>query len=62
MFSAIAKPFGWLMMGLYDLLNNYGLALIAFALIVKIHTAAFPDEVEARLNETGAAYAQNEGD
>lgn len=36
MFSAIAKPFGWLMMGLYDLLNNYGLALIAFALIVKI--------------------------
>ena len=36
MFSAIAKPFGWLMMWLYDLLNNYGLALIAFALIVKI--------------------------
>lgn len=31
----IAKPFGWLLMTLYEFVGNYGLAVILFALIVK---------------------------
>lgn len=34
--NAIAKPFGWLMIRLYELVGNYGLAVILFALIVKV--------------------------
>ena len=36
MLDAIAKPFGWLMLFLYNLVNNYGIALILFALIVRL--------------------------
>lgn len=36
MFDFITKPFGWLMMMLYELTKNYGLAVIIFALVVKI--------------------------
>lgn len=36
MLNAIAKPFGILMLWLYEFLNNYGLAVILFALIVKL--------------------------
>ena len=32
----ITKPFGWLLMLLYQLVNNYGLAVILFALLVKV--------------------------
>ncbi len=36
MLTAIAKPFGWLLMFIYELVSNYGLAVIIFALIVKL--------------------------
>ena len=36
MFDFITKPFGWLLMFLYELVNNYGLAVILFALVVKV--------------------------
>lgn len=36
MLSTIAKPFGVLLMWLYELVHNYGLAIILFALIVKV--------------------------
>ena len=36
MLNAIAKPFGILLMWLYELVANYGLAVILFGLIVKI--------------------------
>jgi len=36
MFNAIAKPFGLLLMWLYESVGNYGIAVILFALIVKI--------------------------
>ncbi len=36
MLDAIARPFGALMMLLYNLVGNYGLAIILFALIVKL--------------------------
>jgi YidC/Oxa1 family membrane protein insertase len=36
MLNAIAKPFGWLMLWLYEFIGDYGLAVIAFALIVKL--------------------------
>ena len=32
----IAKPFGWLMMAFYELTNNYGVAILLFALAVKV--------------------------
>lgn len=34
--NAIAKPFGILLMWLYDIFGNYGIAVILFALIVKL--------------------------
>lgn len=34
--STIAKPFGWLMLTLYNFVNNYGLAVILFAIIVRL--------------------------
>ena len=36
MFDAIARPFGMLLMFLYDLVSNYGLALILVAIIIKV--------------------------
>lgn len=36
MLKAIAKPFGMLLMWLYEFVGNYGLALILFALIIKV--------------------------
>ena len=32
----IAKPFGWLLMALYELTRNYGVAILLFALAVKV--------------------------
>lgn len=34
--SYIAKPFAWLLLFLYNLVGNYGVAIILFALIVKV--------------------------
>jgi YidC/Oxa1 family membrane protein insertase len=34
--STIAKPFGWLMLFLYNTVGSYGLALILFALLVRL--------------------------
>ena len=36
MLKAIAKPFGALMLWLYNLTGNYGVAVILFALVVKL--------------------------
>ena len=36
MLDAIAKPFGWLLLWLYETIHDYGLAIIAFGLIVKL--------------------------
>ncbi len=36
MLDAIATPFGWLMMWLYELTNNFGWAIILFALVVAL--------------------------
>lgn len=36
MLSAIAKPFGWLMLVLYNFVHNYGIAIFLFALIVRL--------------------------
>ena len=36
MLSTIAKPFGILLLWLYHLVNNYGIAIFLFALVVKI--------------------------
>ncbi|MDR2665619.1 MAG: membrane protein insertase YidC [Oscillospiraceae bacterium] len=36
MLRAIAQPFGWLLLKLYEVFGNYGVAVILFALIVKV--------------------------
>ncbi|MCL2425040.1 MAG: YidC/Oxa1 family membrane protein insertase [Oscillospiraceae bacterium] len=36
MFEAIARPFGMLIMFLYDLVQNYGVALILVAVVIKV--------------------------
>ena len=35
MLNGIARPFGMLMMFLYELVNNYGIAIVLFALVIK---------------------------
>lgn len=41
MLKAIAKPFGAMMLWLYNLTGNYGVAVILFALVVKLITLPF---------------------
>lgn len=41
MWATITKPFAWLMLQLYDLTGNYGVALILFALVVNLILAPF---------------------
>ena len=36
MFDFIARPFGWLLMQIYDLFGSYGIALIIFTLLAKL--------------------------
>ncbi len=36
LFALIAKPFGWLLLTLYNLVGNYGVAVFLFALVVKL--------------------------
>jgi YidC/Oxa1 family membrane protein insertase len=36
MLRAIAQPFGWLLLKLYEIFGNYGVAVILFALLVKV--------------------------
>ena len=36
MFNSLARPFGMLMMFLYEQVSNYGIAIILFALVIKI--------------------------
>lgn len=36
MLNTLAKPFGWLMLQLYNFTNSYGIAIILFAIIVNI--------------------------
>ena len=41
MWAAITKPFAWLMVSLYELTGNYGIALIIFALAVNLILTPF---------------------
>ena len=41
MWAAITKPFAWLMVKLYELTGNYGLAVILFALAVNLILTPF---------------------
>lgn len=41
MWATITKPFAWLMVKLYELTGNYGLAVIFFALLVNLILAPF---------------------
>ena len=41
MMEMIAKPFGWVLLWLNNLVGNYGLAIFLFALIVKLIMVAF---------------------
>ena len=70
MLSAIAKPFGMLLMWLYDWLGNYGLAIILFALLVKVIMLPFQlktkksslrqQRLQPRLADIQKRYAGNQ--
>jgi len=47
MLRTIAKPFGWLLLKLYELTGSYGLALIIFALAVRI--IMLPFQIKSKL-------------
>lgn len=49
----ITKPFGWLIMFLYELTKNYGLAVILFALVVKIILMPFQAKSKRSMMRTG---------
>ncbi|MBR5382122.1 MAG: YidC/Oxa1 family membrane protein insertase [Oscillospiraceae bacterium] len=70
MLNTIARPFGMLLLWLYDFLGNYGLALIVFALIVRIILLPFMvkskksslrmTKLQPRINELQKKYAGNQ--
>ena len=41
MWAIITKPFAWLMVKLYELTGNYGVAVILFALVVNLILSPF---------------------
>ena len=47
MLQAIGKPFGWLLLKLYELTGNYGIALILFAVVIRL--ILMPFTVKSRL-------------
>ena len=67
--DTIAKPFGWLLLLLYNFVKNYGLAVILFALIVKLILLPFgmkskksmmrTSRVTPKLKELEKKYAGN---
>lgn len=68
--SIITVPFSWLLMTLYDLFQNYGLAIILFALIVNLVLTPFMGKSKAsmmrqqrlqpRLNELQRRHGANQ--
>ena len=70
MLNTIARPFGILLLWLYDFLGNYGLALIAFAIIVRLILLPFmikskkstlkTTKLQPRINELQKKYASNQ--
>jgi YidC/Oxa1 family membrane protein insertase len=52
MLTAIAKPFGWLLMLLYEFVGNYGIAVILFALIVKLILLPFQMKSKRSMMQT----------
>lgn len=48
MLQTIAKPFGWLLLKLYELTGSYGLALILFALVIRL--ILLPFTVKSKLS------------
>ncbi len=67
--DTIAKPFGWVLLFLYNLVSNYGLALILFALLVRLILLPFTmkskksmmrqTRLQPRMKELEAKYAGN---
>ena len=53
----IRIPFGWLLAQLYDFTSNYGLALIIFAVIVKV--ILLPLSAKSKKNSMVQRYGNN---
>ena len=47
--SIITVPFSWLLMSLYNLFENYGLAIILFALVVNLILTPFMGKSKASM-------------
>jgi len=70
MLNTIARPFGMLLLWLYDFLGNYGLALIVFAVVVRLILLPFMvkskksslrmTKLQPRINELQKKYAGNQ--
>ena len=66
----ITVPFNWLLMTLYNFVSNYGLAVILFALIVKVILLPFQmkskrsmirmNRMQGRVQEIQKKYANNQ--
>lgn len=58
MLQTIAKPFGWLLLKLYELTGNYGIALILFALGVRLIMLPFSVKSKMSMLKTTPLQAQ----
>ena len=58
MLQTIAKPFGWLLLKLYELTGNYGVALIIFALGVRLIMLPFSVKSKMSMLKTTPLQAQ----
>ena len=65
----IAKPLGLLLTGIYNVVNNYGIALIIFTIVVRvcmiplytkqIKTSAEMSSMQPKIQEIQQRYAKN---
>lgn len=58
MLQTIARPFGWLLMKLYEFTSSYGLALILFALLIRLILLPFTVKSKLSLMKTSRLAPQ----
>lgn len=59
--QTLARPFGWLLLKLYELTGSYGVALILFALLIRLILLPFTIKSKMSLLRTSRLQPQVAG-
>ena len=57
----IARPFGWLLLNLYNLTGSYGIAIFLFALLVRLILLLFFYEEQEEHDAPGKVHTLSQG-